>query len=164
MNNSLCKEFIRYLDRDDSLNCGHAPEHIQNWLEEIGLPMNLLRFMQWNWPQANCLLAHIDIQSSESIYADDSTYHLLKHKFMNAGSAPNGDWFVIDFVTDACRPGFITHEEWSPRSAEPQDPREYYQPIARTFDSFLYRVVEGLYLPTDFYAARDFNAFLEEER
>jgi hypothetical protein len=61
-------------------------------------------------------------------------------------------------------PGFVTHEDWSPWNDEPQDARRFFQPIARSFDSFLYRVVEGKYLPSDYYAAKDFNKFLEEEK
>ena len=120
--------------------------------------------MQWDWPQADCQIAHISIQSSTSFYADEATSPLLKHKFLNVGSAPNGDTFVIDFSNEACTPGFITHEEWSPWDNELQDPRQFFQPIGRTFDSFLYRVVEGKYLPTDYYAAREFNKFLADER
>jgi hypothetical protein len=164
MNQSLCREFIQHLDQESSLKSGPAPKRIENWLEELGLPLDFLRFMQWNWPQTDCQIAHIAIQSSESLYADEVTTLLLKHKFFNAGSAPNGDWFVIDFSTEACVPGFITHEEWSPWSEEPQDPRQFFQPIARSFDTFLYRVVEGKYLPTDYYAASDFNKFLADEK
>ena len=126
--------------------------------------MDLLRFMQWDWPQSDCQIAHITIQSSVSFHADEVTAHLLKHKFLNVGSAPNGDWFVIDFSTEACVPGFVTHEEWSPWRNEPQDPRQFFQPMTRSFESFLYRAVEGRYLPTDYYAAQEFNRFLAEER
>lgn len=164
MKNSVCEEFIHHLDQDGSLECDNAPEHIKKWLEDLNLPMGLLRFMQWEWPQTDGFIAHIRILSSASLYADEATAPLLKHKFINAGSAPNGDTFVIDFSTEACVPGFITHEEWSPCSDKPGDPREFFQPIARSFESFLYRAVEGRYLPTDYYAARDFNAFLADER
>ena len=164
MNMSLCRDFISYLDQDDSLKSGNAPKNIEQWLEQLNLPLDLLRFMQWSWPQSDCQFAHIRIQSSESLYADEATAPLLQHKFLNVGSAPNGDWFVIDFSTEACVPGFITHEEWSPWSDSPEDPRKFFQPIARTFDAFLYRVVETRYLPIDFYAAKEFNAFLADNR
>jgi hypothetical protein len=164
MKHSLCREFISHLDQDGSLKSGNAPKKIGTWLEKIGLPIDLLRFMQWDWPQTDCQIAHIFIMSSASLHADEATAYLLKQKFLNVGSAPNGDTFVIDFSTEACVPGFITHEEWSPWSDEPRDPRQFFQPIARNFDSFLYRVVEGKYLPTDYYAAREFNKFLADER
>ena len=164
MNHEICREFIHHLDQDGSLECGHAPEHIQRWLEELNLPVGFLTFMRWDWPQADGQIAHLTVRSSRSIYADDATVVLIAHKLLNIGSAPNGDWLVIDFSTEACGVGFVTHEEWSPWSDSPQDPRLFLQPIARSFASFLYRAVEGRYLPTDYYAARKFNSFLMEER
>ena len=164
MKSSVCSEFIHHLDRDGSLACGNAPAKIQKWLERLKLPMDLLCLMRWDWPQTDGRIVHIDIKSSASIHADEATALLLPHKLINVGSAPNGDWFVIDFSTEAAVPGFITHEEWSPWSEPPNDPRKLFQPIARSFDSFLYRAVEDRYLPTDYYAARDFNAFIADER
>ena len=38
-----------YLD-DGSLECNHAPIDVKDWLETIGLQLNILRFMQWEWP------------------------------------------------------------------------------------------------------------------
>jgi hypothetical protein len=164
MNQHLCRQFISHLNQDGSLKSGNAPKDIAKWLEELGLPVELLRFMQWDWPQADCQIAHIRIMSSTSLRADEATAHLLKHKFLKAGSAPNGDPFVIDYSSEACAPGFITHEEWSPWGKKREEPRQFFQPIARTFDSFLYRVVEGKYLPADYYAAREFNKFFAEEQ
>ena len=164
MNHQLCREFIQHLDQNEELQSGYAPEHIKAWLEDLNLPTELLQFMQWDWPQSDGRLAHIDIMSASSLYAHEATARLLPHKLLHVGSAPNGDWFVIDYSTEACVPGFITHEEWSPWSDEPLNPRQFFQPIARTFESFLYRVVEGRYIPTDYYAAREFNAFLANDR
>lgn len=164
MNHELCGEFINHLDKNETLKCEHAPKNIQKWLHGLGLPNGLLNFMLWTWPQTEGQIGHISILPSVSLQADEATDHLLKHKFLNAGSAPNGDLFVIDFSTEACVPRFITHEEWSPSSDEPHDPRKFFQPIARTFESFLYRVVEGRYVPTDYYAAKEFNKFLADEQ
>ena len=164
MNHHLSREFIKYLDRDGDLESGYAPEQVATWLEQLALPYGLLCFMKWDWPQSDCQIAHIRILSSASIYADEATAHLLKHGLLNAGSAPNGDWFAVDFSAEACVPGFVTHEEWSPWGDEPRDARRFFQPVARSFESFLYRIVEDRYLPTDYYAAREFNTFLASER
>lgn len=164
MNQNLCSEFIHHLDRDGSLECGPAPESVQKWLEGFDLPVDLHRFLRWSWPQTDGYIAHIRVHSSATLRSHDATAPLLKHKLLHAGNAPNGDFFVIDFSTEACIPGFVTHEEWDPWSEEPEDPRSYLEPIARSFESFLYRAVEGRYLPRDYYAASAFNAFLAKER
>jgi hypothetical protein len=108
MNYSLCREFISHLDKDGGLKCGNSPKHVGKWLKSLGLPWDLLRFMQWEWPQSDCYLEHIYIKSSASLHADEATTPMLIHKFLNVGSAPNGDWFVIDFSTEVVLPKMIS--------------------------------------------------------
>lgn len=161
MSRNLLSEFIYHLDSDDSMKLGHAPKNVQAWLEEVGLPMDLLRFLQWDWPQVDSQIGHIAVLSSKNLMADEQTEKLLGHKFLQLGSAPNGDLFVLDVSTEQCRPGFITHEEYWDHE---DNPKEVFEPIARSLESLLYRIVEGRYLPTDYYAVKDFNAFLREEQ
>lgn len=163
MKYDICREFIYHLDRDSDLQCGHAPDEIQAWIRELPLPSGLCPMLCWAWPQAGDYVAHVCIFPSESIKRHEMTDLLLKSQFLNAGSAPSGDMFVIDFSTEDCAVGFVTHEGWNPWSDEPGDPRSSYQPIARSLSTFLYRAVEGRYLPTDYYAAKAFNEFLAEE-
>ena len=164
MNESVCAEFIRHLDQDGALQCERPPDHIVAWIDDLNLPDGLARFMMQSWPQTDGSIAHIRINSSLSLYAHEVTGPFIEHQFINAGFAPNGDWFVIDFSTESCRPGFITLGEWTPWLDEPTDPRTYFVPIARSFESFLYRAIERLYLPTDSYAASEFRAFLNQEK
>jgi hypothetical protein len=159
MSRELLSEFIYHLDADRSMKLGHAPDDVQAWLEDLGLPIDIRRFLQWDWPQTNSYIRHIALMSSENIIKDEYTSALLPYKFLHLGSAPNGDFFVLDISTDPCRPGFITHEEYCEKN-----PRVVFQPIARSFESLLYRLVEGRYVPKDYYAAREFNEFLEQER
>lgn len=79
---------------------------------------------------------------------------LLIQRFLPIGSAPNGDALVIRYDGDRLEAGFLSHEIHDPVA---------YQPIARTLDSLLYKLVEGRYIPTDYHAAKAFNAFLAEE-
>jgi hypothetical protein len=158
MRGQVCSELIQHLD-DGTLECGHAPQDVKDWFETIDLPMELLRFMQWRWPQQDCQIAHLSILSSRNIKDDDFSVSLAKARFLLIGSAPNGDWLVIDFSRPGCPPGFVTHEEWDQES----DPKPLFEPIARSLESFLYRIAEGRYIPTDYYAAKPFNDFLREE-
>ena len=158
MRADVCRELLIHLDKGE-LQCGHAPKPVQKWLEKIKLPTDFLRFMQWYWPQQDGQLAHLTILSSSSIKSDDSAELLASAGFLLIGAAPNGDSLVVDFGKRACVPGFITHEEWDQESK----PREFFEPIARSFESLLYRLAEGRYVPTDYYAAKPFNVFLREE-
>ena len=158
MRGDVCRELINHLD-DGELACGHAPQDVKDWFESLKLPMELLRFMQWNWPQEDGQLAHLSILSSRNLKDDDFSARLAEAGFLLIGAAPNGDWLVVDFGKGVCSPGFITHEEWDQES----DPRKFFEPIARSLESLLYRIAEKKYIPTDYYAAKPFNEFLREE-
>jgi hypothetical protein len=67
---------------------------------------------------------------------------------------------VVRCDSEPCEVGFITHEEYWEHKDEPE---KVYERIARSLDSLLYRVVEGRYVPIDYYAAKEFNEFLAEE-
>jgi hypothetical protein len=54
--------------------------------------------------------------------------------------------------------GFITHKEY-----DGADPRKYFCPVARSIETLLYRAAEGRYVPVDYYEARSFNQFLQDE-
>jgi hypothetical protein len=157
---NILSELMHHLDTDRSMKLGHAPKDVQIWLEELSLPLDLLRFLQWNWPQVDTQIGHISVMSSENILKGEETMALIAYRFLALGSAPNGDFFVLDISTDQCRPGFITHEEYWEHE---ENPRKVFQPIARSLASLLYRFAEGRYVPTDYYAAKDFSAFLEAE-
>jgi hypothetical protein len=119
---------------------------------------HLIRF---DWPQKSGYLAHLRVSSAKEILDGNLLPDLLPHRFLPIGSAPNGDSLVVRFDADQCEVGFISHEEyWEHKD----DPGSVYQPIGRTLESLLYKVVDGRYIPTDYYAAKEFNAFLNEER
>ena len=163
MNTSLCASFLHHLD-DGGLEVGAASDEIQAWLTGIGLPIELLHLLQDDWPQADGDLGEMYLVfSSESIRADEMTPPLQEARFLNVGSAVNGDFFVIDFASEACIPGYVSHEEWSPDEDPPLNPRDFFQPIARSFESLLYRLVEGRFVPIDYYAAEEFNRLLKDE-
>jgi hypothetical protein len=158
----LCKEFMCHLD-DGSLAVDHAPEEVAEWLEKSRLPMDLLRFLQWYWPQKSASLQHLLFWSSVSIMEDEQTERLMKHSLIPIGNAPNGDYLVLDFSKETCVPGFVSiHIDWDEKAAK--KPRDSFAPLARTFESLLFRLVEQRYVPIDFPAARDFIEFLAEER
>lgn len=163
MHDHLCSEFMYHLNRDGALEIGEPPVHIQNWLDDLNLPEDLRRLARHDWPQVDCSLADISIYSSQTIYEYEVTPLLLKFRFLCVGSALSGDLFVIDFSNDLCVPGFIALGEWDHQADIPESPHKFFAPITANFDVFLYRVMEGKYVPADYYAAKEFNDFLARE-
>jgi hypothetical protein len=158
MNTSIAYWFMHHLD-DGSLKVESAPSSIQKWLEGLGLPMDLLRFMQGTWPQKDCQIGPVSFVCSKHLPKQLDFQVLLDHKLLPIGDGPGGDRFVIDFSVESYPVGFISHEEFDGKS----DPRKFFRPAARSFESFLHRVSEKRFFPCDYFAAGDFNAFLHEE-
>jgi hypothetical protein len=144
---------------DGSLAIGKAPKQTIEWFEKVGLPMQLLRLLKWNWPQKDCLIGPVSICKSSDIPNQHCIDVYIRHKLLPVGSGPNGDVFAIDFSVESCPVGFVTHEEYYGEG----DPRKFFSPAARSFESFLYRIAEGRYFPCDYYATGYFNDFLIAE-
>lgn len=141
------------------MEVGNAPEHVQQIFADWNLPLGLLRLLQWSWPQKDFCIGPVDILCALRVGTQTGMEELLASKFIRVGDAPNGDTFVIDFSVDSCVVGFIAHEGYE----ETSDPREFFCPVARSVESFLYRATEERYIPGDYYEAGDFNQFLQEE-
>lgn len=159
MNRDAAASFILFLDLDGDLASGHAPKPVQKWLETLGLPLDLLRFMQWNWPQKDALISAISIRSSKSLMESEESAHLIAHKLLPIGWGPNGDNFAIDFSNESCPVGFINHEE----CGEDDDPRPHFEPAARSIESFLFQVADGRFFPSNYDETTAMNEFLASE-
>jgi hypothetical protein len=161
MRAGVCSEFLHHLDSDGELKVGHSSKRFAACLEKANLPWDLQHLLRFDWPQRSGYLAHLRFNSAKEILADEFLGDLLKHHFLPIGSAPNGDMLVVRFDSDRCEVGFLTHEEYWDQK---EDPVKIYEPIAPTLESLLFRIVEGRYIPTDYYAAKEFNAFLTEDQ
>ncbi len=137
MNRELCRKLIQQFDYEKSTKLGFASKHIQEWLDSLDLSSDLLNLMKWDWPQEDCRIGHDCLLSSESIYNNEAKARFLHYRLMNIGSASDGDWIAIDFSTDQCISGLILHDQWNPWDDDQVDPRDFFQPVAQSFDAFL---------------------------
>ena len=155
MNSEAAMWFMSHLD--DSSD--DAPPATKKWLEGLGLPLDLLRFMQWHWTQEGCFAGPVKLRSSAKLPKEHNSKILTEHQLLPVGIGPNGDTFAIDYSSESCPVGFITHEEYAGKG----DPRPFFRPAARSLESFLYRVIEGRYVPCDYYATGYHNEVLRAE-
>lgn len=159
----VCRSLLDHLVEKGLLKTGSAPADVAKWLGSLELPDELAAIMQHHWVLDHSDLDKVSLISAESIRNDEFTPTLLRYKMLNVGHAINGDWFVIDFGTDKCTPGFVSHEEWSGFPDETEDPHDYFAPLANTLEAFLIRVDEGRFMPIDYYEAQDWNEHRDEE-
>jgi len=160
MNFGMCESLLRHLD-DGSLRIGQAPQPTQDWLRDLNLPRSLCQIMRYHWVQDDCSFSEFEVFSSKSIQADEFTPTFLSHSFLYIGDAGNGDWLAIDFATEACQPGLVSHEECAHEDGD--NPREYFEPIAKSFEGLLYRIDEGRFIPVDYFQAHDYNEIARQE-
>ncbi|TWU51551.1 hypothetical protein Poly59_31440 [Rubripirellula reticaptiva] len=158
MQTSVASNLLHHL-ADDSAEIGHASVDDKAWLEELPLPLELKRTLQWHWPTESTQIGPIVFEPVSGIRSYPWTPALLRHQQIPIGFGPNGDAFVCDFATDECNVGFVTHEEYDGAS----NSRPFYQPTFRTLESYLHLVDMERYVPCDYYDARDFAEFLEAE-
>ena len=158
MNQEVATSLLYHID-DDALSLGHAPEATRDWLKILGLPVDLLQFMMFNWAQADGHIGAVDILCSKAIPEQEDVDVYVTHKLLPVGSGPNGDRFVIDYSTDSCPVGFVTSSEYGGEG----DPREFFRTAARSVESFLHRIAEGRFYPCEYYETGAFNEFLRAE-
>jgi len=161
MRTSVCREFLLYLDRNGELDVGESPKAVVKWLKQSNLPFDLKHLLHFDWPQKTAeILPWLRLSAAKEIPALEARNKLLRHGFLQVGSSVGGDPLVIRWDLEPFEVGFLTHEEFWGQDVEPQ---KVYARIARSLESLLYRVVEDRYVPIDYYAAKDINAFLAEE-
>ena len=156
MSVDVAREFLHHLDEDGEFAIGHSPPAVAAWLDQTDLPWELGQLLRFYWPQQNGYVRHLRLDAASDILKNPDLEKLLHRRIVPIGSAPNGDPLVIRCDGDRLEVGFLSHEIG--------DGTVKYQPIARTIESLLYRLMEGRYVPTDYHSAKAFNAFLAAER
>ena len=158
---SLLYNYLHHFDR--KARVGPASSKLRDWLESLALPALVHELMSTSWPQRPGSLGAFYIKSSTELAKDQDLPRLLDHGLLKIGSGPNGDLLVLDLKTEDLVPGVVEHGKFWGQEPEDDDPRAFHEPIARTFASLFFRVDEERYVPCDYWAAVDFNAFMSEE-
>lgn len=161
MRTLVCNELLHHIGDILEVEICPSPMEVIEWTKAVELPFGLAQLLRFDWPQESFDLYKYRFYSSLAISEDAYTPVMLHQGFLNIGHAPNGDWLVLKLMGEECEVGMLNHEIFDEGEA---DLTTLYEPIARSFESFLNTVVNGRYLPTDYFAAKDFNGFLEDER
>ncbi len=160
MNYDVCREFLNHLDTDREFKVGDSPPVFGEWLDTLKLPWAFNHILRSSWPRRSGYIRHILLWNAKGIFKNPIRDIFVLQKFLAIGSAPNGDYLVVNFSDSNCEVGFVSHENCCDHEGSLIN---CYQPIARGLDSLLFKLIEGHYLPTDYYAAKAFNQFLKED-
>ena len=150
MRYELTKDLLYHLDSNGSLGIGKADEKTTAIFEELQIPLDLKRLLQWYWTTSGGQVGPYVLYGVNQIPANDDYCQLLEHQMIPVGYAANGDILVIRFFNEECSIGLVSHDEfWEDRG----NPIEAYAEVTPSVDEYFWRVAESRYLPIDFYAA-----------
>lgn len=159
MRTALIRDLLQHLDSDGSLHVGHCPEAANRTLEEMALPVELKRVLQWYWTNSGGEVGGYTLYSVEEFLANEDTPRLLAVGMLPIGYAANGDPLVLCYSEERCAVGLVNHDElWGGDG----DPKEIYAEVTGSIEEFLWRAAEGRYLPVDYYAAAELLEMRQE--
>jgi hypothetical protein len=139
---------------DGELQVEHATERLIEVIENWDIPMQLKRTLQWNWFNHR-LEAEQTIDSVEEITESDYLEEFMQHELLPIGSCANGDMVVIDYRNENFPVSFITLAEYL--GSDRTDPKEFSAKVSDSLVDYFIRIADGLFIPYDYYSAKDVN-------
>ena len=162
MHDNLIRDLFRYLANKGGFTVGEAQYDIERRIEELPLPLDVKRLLQWEWPTTTVEVGPYTLYPPEAVLGHNDLDELLTAKMLPVGHALNGDILVIFFPDeDQAGVGLVSHEElWS----EETTPDLAYVQITASIEEYLYRAAEGRFLPIDSYSANELAAVKSDMR
>ena len=152
MRTDLIRDLFQHLDSGGALQVGPCPKEANRTLEEMPLPLDVKRVLQWYWMNSGGEIGGYSLYSVEESLANEDLPSLIAANMFPIGCAANGDPLVLCFNEERCAVGLVSHDQfWE----DGTDPKAAYAEVTATIDEFLWRAAEGRYLPIDYYAASE---------
>ncbi|MBW3542594.1 MAG: hypothetical protein KY476_20210 [Planctomycetes bacterium] len=159
MRNNLLRDLLSFLD-NDYLRVEPCSDTLAEKIEGLPLPLSLKRLFQSSWPQTpDAMIGPYSMRCTGQILAPDDLERLLPYNMVAVGSAANGDLLVLRFDEVRCTVGLVSHDSYYEESSLPFDS---FAAFASSLEEFLYRAAHQMYLPIDYYAARELEELQEE--
>jgi hypothetical protein len=163
MRENLSSDLLYYLNRNETLKVEKCSDTDGNFLLGLDLPGELFSLLRWTWPTKSGDIGPYRICPVKEIVETMRNWPTFQSNFMlPIGYALNGDGLVLRYKPEGMvEVGLISHEEMLDESKE-QNLNGIYACVVPTLEEFLLRAAEGLYLPIDFYAARELESLRAE--
>jgi hypothetical protein len=123
------------------------------WLSNQNVPIELIEFNK-----TNSLASSIPLMEFGEVYTPETVVEInskdpaiLRARFLQIASAPNGDPIVVDLQDRDGRVGYLSHEDlWG---YDDRSPRDLFAPVAASIGEFFHRVSIEDDFPVDYFAA-----------
>jgi len=142
MRYELAKDLLHHLDSDGSFGIGNADAKTTAVLEDLQIPLDLKRLLQWSWTTRGGQVGPYTLYSIYEIPANDDFEQLLKYQMIPVGFAANGDLLVIRFADEKFAVGLVSHDEFWEGEREPL---QAYAEITPSIDEYLWRVAVSIF-------------------
>lgn len=129
-----------------------APEKFLRWLEEAGVPAELVDFCRKQAPTKYAQLGTGGLLPCSHIMREHKQQpELLPAGFLCIGSSSNGDMIVMDVRDVIGAVGYISHELlWSDQGRQSSDRRAMYRLVSPTLGMFVRGLLRNA-VPMDYY-------------
>ena len=163
MRDDLVGDLLRHLQGRQDWCLGRCPKTVAVTIQTLGLPLGLTRLLQLRWVnRKHAYVGRYLLLTASEIASDPWLLVFVAHGMLPIGRAESGDLLVLRFaknhvievgVVDQSRFAHSPHAFVAPHA---------YARVTRSFDEFLLRIADGLFVPCDFESARQWTELHHE--
>jgi hypothetical protein len=164
MRYELIRDLLHHLDTKYDLAVGNCEAELANRIKSLPLPLGLKHVFMWSWPTKSAQAGRYYIYRVPDVFSGEWFGLLLESRMLGIGSAANGDELVVKFSQEDCEVGFLDHVELAVAIDEGKSPATFYTKVCASLDDLLLRLVEGKFLPIDYWSACDLNELKAERQ
>jgi hypothetical protein len=163
MRDDLVHELLRHLQGVEDWKLGRCPKQAEATLISLELPAGLTRLFLRGWVNdKHAYAGKYLLRTASEIAADPWLLVLRTHRMVPVGRAANQDVLVLRFAANGhIEIGVVSRKLFHGNPGE-FHPAHAYASIARSFDDFLLRLADGLFVPGDFESARQWSQLHHE--
>jgi hypothetical protein len=163
MRDDLVSELLRHLQGLSDWKLGRCPRQTEITLRSLELPGGLARLFTRGWVNDKHAYAGTYLLRTATEIATDPWLLVLRtHRMVPIGRARNQDVLVLRFAENLLIETGVVSRRLFYGNPGGFSAAHAYAPITRSFDEFLLRLADGLFVPGDFESARQWTELRHE--
>ena len=163
MRDDLIGELLRHLQGRQDWSLGRCSKTVAVTLQTLGLPLGLSRLLSLRWVnRKHVYVGKYLLLTTNEIASDPWLLVLVAHGMVPIGRAESGDLLVLRFAKNHATEVGVVDQAIFARTPHALRTAERYARVTRSFDEFLLRIADGLFVPSDFESARQWTELHHE--
>lgn len=163
MRDDLVCELLRHVQGLEDWKLGRCPKQAEATFKALELPPGLLRVLLRGWVNdRHAYAGKYLLRTASEIAADPWLLVLRTHRMLPIGRAANQDVLVLRFAENLLIETGVVSRKLFYGNPGGFSAAHAYAPVTRSFDEFLLRLADGLFVPGDFESARQWSELRHE--